>query len=923
MRPLKLTVSAFGPYAGKTVLDLNKLGNSGLYLITGDTGAGKTTIFDAVTYALYGEGSGENREPSMFRSKYAEADTPTEVELIFAYGGKEYKVRRNPDYERPKKSGEGVTKQKAEAELTYPDGRVVTKLKDVDKAIRDIMGIDRSQFLQIAMIAQGDFLKLLLAETKDRQKIFRQIFKTKLYQDLQDRLKTESGNLNAQCAEARKNIEIYIDGVACDENDVLSMEVKKAKEGSLPTDEVLDLIDKLINKDSENLENVEKTLVESAKSLEVVNNNLGKVEEREKVEKALSDAKQGLEKELLANGILKSAFEDEEKKIPEREKIAEEKARIEGEYPRYDVLTTLKNEIEDGGKKIAAYEKKLEADQKQYTLDAETFAKLKNEYESLSHAGEGREKLINLREKANDRASKLKELSNSLDDWTDLNNNLKNMQEDYKKAAETSQKASEDYEAKNRAFLDEQAGILAEKLEDGKPCPVCGSLEHPLIACKSAKAPTEEMLNKAKKKANEALKDAQNKSGSCKEAKAKLDSKQEEINKAAKALWTETVHFMDEDRNRLSKEQKAVKEEISKLNEEIAKEEKNVKRRDALAESLPDKENELKEREKNLSERRTKLEASKSALSERKQRYEDSKKDLRFASKEEAEKEVHAAEKAISDMKKAYDEAQKKLADSNQRVAGFKSSIKDLDNQATSGSQLVKAEEMQKKAEIESRRNEADKVSRMLHSQIDNNKKAMTNIQKEAGDLSDLEKRYTWVKALSNTANGNITGKEKVMLETYIQMHYFDRIVERANTRFMIMSGGQYELKRRTEAENNRTQSGLDLDVVDHYNGSERSVKTLSGGESFKASLSLALGLSDEIQASVGGVQLDTMFVDEGFGSLDEESLNQAMKALTSLADGNRLVGIISHVSELKERIDKQIVVTKEKSGGSKAEIIV
>ena len=178
-----------------------------------------------------------------------------------------------------------------------------------------------------------------------------------------------------------------------------------------------------------------------------------------------------------------------------------------------------------------------------------------------------------------------------------------------------------------------------------------------------------------------------------------------------------------------------------------------------------------------------------------------------------------------------------------------------------------------------------------------------------------------WVKALSDTANGNISGKEKIMLETYIQMHYFDRIIARANTRFMVMSGGQYELKRRLEAENNRRQSGLELDVVDHYNGTERSVKTLSGGESFKASLSLALGLSDEIQASAGGIRLDSMFVDEGFGSLDEESLRQAVQALTGLTQGGRLVGIISHVAELKEKIEKQIIVTKDRSGGSRVEL--
>lgn len=176
------------------------------------------------------------------------------------------------------------------------------------------------------------------------------------------------------------------------------------------------------------------------------------------------------------------------------------------------------------------------------------------------------------------------------------------------------------------------------------------------------------------------------------------------------------------------------------------------------------------------------------------------------------------------------------------------------------------------------------------------------------------EQEYIWVKALSDTANGTLNGKRKVELETYIQMTYFDRILRRANLRFLTMSSGQYELKRREDGENKKEKAGLELNVIDHYNGSERSVRTLSGGESFQASLSLALGLSDEIQSHAGGIQLDAMFVDEGFGSLDEDSLNQAMKALEGLTRGNRMVGIISHVPELKERIGKKIVVTKRRS---------
>lgn len=359
MRPIKLTVSAFDPYAGKTVLDLDKLGENGLYLITGDTGAGKTTIFDAITYALYGEASGDNREPSMFRSKYAEATTPTEVELVFSYAGKTYTVKRNPEYERPKSRGEGFTTQKAEVQLIYPDGRVVTKQRDVDNAIRDIMGINRSQFLQIAMIAQGDFLKLLLAPTEERKKIFRQIFKTQLYQDLQDRLKKESGQLNDKCDAAHNSIKQYIDGITCDENDVLSIEVEKAKNGLLPVKDVMDLIDRLLTQDRGKKTDIQKSISDADKALEIVNANLGKIEAKEQTQKALDQAQNSLTRENEASLALKAAFDIEKGKISEREQLAEEKARIEAEFPRYEALAVLEKQIKNDENAISKNERQL------------------------------------------------------------------------------------------------------------------------------------------------------------------------------------------------------------------------------------------------------------------------------------------------------------------------------------------------------------------------------------------------------------------------------------------------------------------------------------------------------------------------------------------------------------------------------------
>ena len=921
MRPVKLTLSAFGPYAGKTVLEMDKLGTSGLYLVTGDTGAGKTTVFDAITYALYGEASGDNREVSMFRSKYAELDTPTMVELVFSYASKEYTVKRSPEYDRPKTRGEGFTTQKAEAVLEYPDGRVLTKVKEVNEAIEKLLGISRSQFSQIAMIAQGDFLRLLLASTEERKAIFRQIFKTELYRNLQEKLKYESGELNNQCETAKKSIRQYIDGIVCDEDDVLSIEVKKAKDGTLPADEVISLIEQVLQKDGKSFAALQESIRDADKELGIINENLGKIDAHENLEKTLAQTKAYLTAESEMNQKLKSAFESEEKKAPEREKLKEQKAKIEAEYPRYDSLLKLEKEIQNIEAGVSAKGKKLETDRTQYEQDAAAFKLLKEEYELLQNAGEGKEKLVNSRDKAKERQDKLQNLSDIFRERRSLCEKLEKLQHEYSQKADVSEQASKSYEEMNRAFLDEQAGIIAETLKKGEPCPVCGALEHPCIAKKSETAPTEAELKKAKEAAEKARSAAEEKSRQCNDVKTKLGAKTEEAEKQINNLWMNKS--IEEAATLLSDEQAAASADMDRLNADIAAEEKKITRRNKLAQIIPKKETELKQTEQELSDCDKKLESKKTALNEKKAQYENDKKMLSFANKADAAKEVEATEKKIKEMNAAYQKSHDDLAESDKKIAGYESNIREFSEQLSSGCRLDREEETKRKTEIEARRTKSDAAFRKLNTRIETNGQILKNIRDKASSLIDLEKHYTWMKALSNTANGNISGKEKVMLETYIQMTYFDRIIARANTRFMVMSGGQYELKRRKEAENNRSQSGLDLDVIDHYNGTERSVKTLSGGESFKASLSLALGLSDEIQASAGGVKLDTMFVDEGFGSLDEDSLNQAMRALSGLADGNRLVGIISHVGELKNRIDKQIVVNKEKSGGSTAKIIV
>ena len=354
MRPLKLTISAFGPYAGRTELDLRALGDRGLYLICGDTGAGKTTIFDAITFALFGEASGENREPGMLRSKYARAEDPTYVELTFAYGGKQYHVRRNPEYERAKTRGTGTTKQAADAVLTYPDGRVVTRLKDVDKSIREIIGLTREQFSQVAMISQGDFRKLLQADTKNRQKIFRDIFGTELFVTLQNRLKEQSGAVRDQKEQTYRSIQQYIGGMVCHADSMLSVEVKKARAGELPIVDVMELLENLLQEDREKQALLETKFTDSEKEIEKISAQLTQAEAYASAKKALSENETAEAAQVEALNAARTALDAAQATIPEQETLAKTITQIDLLLPSYDELARQTAALSDAEKGAAA-----------------------------------------------------------------------------------------------------------------------------------------------------------------------------------------------------------------------------------------------------------------------------------------------------------------------------------------------------------------------------------------------------------------------------------------------------------------------------------------------------------------------------------------------------------------------------------------
>ena len=920
MRPLKLTLSAFGPYAGKTDFDFDKLGTGGLYLITGDTGAGKTTIFDAITYALYGDPSGNNREVSMFRSKYADLETPTFVKLTFKYKDNEYTVKRNPEYERASQRGSGVTKQTAGVELTLPDGKVLTKTKEVDTAIKNIMGIDKNQFCQIAMIAQGDFLKLLLAPTKDRIEIFRHIFKTKLYSDLQNKLKQEASSLDNNCSKIRQSITQYIAGINCDESSLHCVQVSKAKNNELPIDECISLLENLLAEDSQSEEKTAEKILNIEKQADTIKLNIQQGESISRAKLLLEQTGALLEKLSSEKITLAAALDEENKRSVEIEKLTKDSATISAQLPEYDELSQKQAAL---AKNISLIEKNNLTLNKAKT-DIDT---LKSQIESLSAEAKtlekcGEQKIIleNNILSLNDRLSKLQQLLQSMEALKKNHEEHKKAVQIYKEKQANVDSLDASYKAGHKLYLDAQAGILAESLEEDMPCPVCGSLSHPKKASKPVDVPTKEELDALQNRLSAANKEVERASQAAGKLNGAINEKMEATLTSIKELLGDINMNSATD---IAKENiSELQSKIKSINSEIEQLSKNISRKDSIEKILPQSTKRLEELQDSINTISNTVTTYTSENKAIEERIKSLKSKLLFSSKLEADAKIKSNNDTVLKIQNAIELATKRLNECNEKLASTTATKAELSKQLDGKEEINLENEKIKLNELEGNIKRLRAYKEEIHSRIVNNQSNYKNIKLKSDELIEAEKQYTIVKSLSDTANGNITGKDKIMLETYIQMHYFDRIISRANARLVIMTGGQYDLVRRKEAASKMGQSGLDLDVIDHYNGTERSVKSLSGGESFKASLALALGLSDEIQSSAGGIQLDTMFIDEGFGSLDEDSLAQAMNALASLASSNKLIGIISHVGELKQKIDKQIIVKKDKTGGSRAEII-
>lgn len=918
MRPLKITMSAFGPYAGEVTLDMQKLGKSGIYLITGDTGAGKTTVFDAISYALYGEASGNYRENTTLRSKYASADTPTFVELEFEYNNEIYKINRNPEYPRPNKRGEGFTKQSANAELVMPDGSVITKIKEVSAKVEEIIGINKNQFSQIAMIAQGDFRKLLNCETNERSKIFRKIFKTEPYHNIEIKLSSLFNELKRNREKEKSGIEQYINQLKCNENDTLSIELERAKSGDVLIEDVIKLAGEIINKDTLEYTKTQKNIESINEEIEKINSNIKLYENQEATKKAYAKASAKLEELKTKRNECEKAYKSAEAQRERLDDLTRKINLINSKMPKYDELKSLENSINERTQSFEKSNNLLKLKQQEITLLEKEIDEKSKALEEVKGADLLVQKLTVQKEEINKKAEALKELKTEIDRCKTEQKNFKNAQSFAKSALDEYGALENEYNQIYIAFFNEQAGIIADELKDGEPCPVCGSTSHPNLAKKSENAPSQADVESAQNLVKKAQEKADKARDTASALKSRFDEISANVKSAAKKLFGTDDNVFDDynsNINALKKDYDCTLALLKTANEKL-----NLYQK--LDKEIP----KIQEKQKSLSDEISTLNTQKASdeafISENTKRVTSIKSELDFESADLAKDKLKEYTNLSNDIKNAIEKSKNAFDDIKSKYDTQKGTKASLENALKEFKEIDLASLNEKSLKLNEYKKDIDKTAKSLYSRIESNKLLVDNISVKRDILKEYDDKYVWLKALSETANGDISGKEKITLETFVQMTYFDSIIRKANIRLLTMSDGQYELVRRSDAETLKKNEGLALDVIDHFNASSRSVSTLSGGESFMASLCLALGLSDEIQSSNGGIKLDTMFVDEGFGSLDGEALDRALSALTSLSQGNRLVGIISHVDALCDRIDNKIVITKDRTIGSNAQII-
>ena len=923
MKPLKLTMSAFGSYAGKNVIDFTGQ-QQGIFLITGDTGAGKTTIFDAITYALYNQTSGGERNGNMMRSQYAQPETETYVELEFLYRGQTYRVRRNPDYKITKTLKNGkIREQKVphSVELTLPDGTVFPEKKNAtDAKIIEILGLTADQFSQIVMIAQGDFLKLLYTKSDERKMIFSKLFRTDIYWKIQENLRRKSMEMDERIQENDR-----------------AFEQEKSRIMPLPESEEIPL-DELVERLRERLKDALKEQNLRRANVEELNKKITKYEEINKLFVSLEKIRQ-TGKELEARQAeskerrqqIENARKADKVLVAEQQNLRQQQAVEQsaqaiakmGETLADDqeMFETLKTQLQEA----EAKQKREAADiQKKMLALEQSFPS----YEALQNARSEEQQAKKVWEdlgKTSEESFHKKEAGIAA--LKEQQKRQEQIVEQTKKNWEqTSLSASESakhYEHMYEAFLKEQAGILAENLSAGCPCPVCGSTVHPDPAKLSDHAVTELEVEQAKKTraAAEEKRDL---------AYAAFEAEKTEKQKLAQAVEKEEADFVLA--QTIAKQQRKEAEQnyasLQKTAEQIR--EKLVypslaeakKQYAAMQKALEAAEQEIAKKRQKVSE----LAEAMNTLKGQKLAEEENQKTAKKLAVKTEKEYAKLLEKSGFISEETYhlailpERSRSKLEREEKEYESQclrQQSEQKLLEKQVSGKTYTDTTELNEQLKAEKQAlKEAEKTYMELHTAYENDRSVLQNCAVYLEKGKKLEREDQVIKSLSKTANGRLSGSAKIDFETYIQRQYFKQIIHEANKRLLTMSNHQFILKLKEEANTGRkTNEGLDLSVYSLVTDSERDVKTLSGGESFLAALAMALGLSDIVERSAGAIHPDMMFIDEGFGSLDAQSRQQAIEVLAELAGDSRMVGIISHVTELKEQIDRKLVVSRTDKG--------
>jgi exonuclease SbcC len=931
MKPKRIVISAFGSYGGKEIIDFDKV-ETGIFLITGDTGSGKTTIFDAITFALFNETSGGKRDSDMMRSQYADDATPTFVEFTFQYAGESYSIRRNPNYRRMRKrrnkAGEYTyTTELTSVELTLPDGRLFPgKTKETNDKIQEILGVNASQFTQISMIAQGEFLKLLHASSRDRKEIFTRIFDTQIYGRIQYQLKERSKELEQQlsvnallCEHEIANVSIMLTSLWQQQ----WQEVSARPETGLS--EIIATIAEIIDEIKQELVILSSAEAIAQNKLLQIRINRKQANEWNQLLEHEQKEKEIIQKTDQYIALLHQNIEKETKQLSIVEKKCQndlpklQKEIMAGHdlLPQYGILTSRQEALKQKQQEKSQREQELEHLEVNLAKEAAKLSDLTCRSEQLVHAiiklpeWEQQEKERSWRQEI------LLEMNKNQASQIELKKKWNEQQVKLKKVQTSSVEKKQIYEEKNNIFITEQAGILAARLADQTPCPVCGSRQHPHKAALRQEALTAQQVEQAKKE--------------WEQAEQELNKQQKEVQKEKEAYEAiTTMLLLDSKRifgstdlsnlqDALNENEKALKYAISQK-EHLIKQQQYQNSQSRRKEQLESVINTKREERAALLETLYKIRLS---YETQFQALQELSRSLPFETETDLKKHIEKAEHELHQLEQDERESRDKLQQMKQDLAKTegtlqekKASLQRLQQQRNGHGKVdTKTMECEEKEWDKQRKELGDKII-MLNGLKSRNEHVIKNLDQQKQKKEKLVGQYQLVEGLNRVANGNLNKQAHIDLQTYVQRRYFKRIIQEANQRLIKMSDGGFQLRcREMEKLGKQGEVGLDLDVYDFMTDQIRDIKTLSGGESFLAALSMALGMSDVLQRAAGRVHLDTMFIDEGFGYLDEESRVRAIRILHELAGETKLVGIISHVTELKEQLERRLVVTKTDHG--------